>query len=65
MPTSYKETIFLPKTDFAMKADLANREPAQRKRWTEIDLYGLIRKARAAAPRPRDDTGRWPSRQAN
>ena len=33
--TNYKETLNLPKTGFAMKANLANREPAMIKRWED------------------------------
>jgi len=45
----YKKTINLPRTNFPMKADLIRREPEFRKKWEEMDLYGLIRKARAGA----------------
>lgn len=34
-----------------MKADLVRREPEFRKKWDEMDLYGLIRKARAGCPK--------------
>lgn len=47
----YKETLNLPKTEFAMKANLSVREPEQQKRWREQDLYGQIRRARAGAER--------------
>ncbi len=40
----YKDTLNLPKTDFPMKANLANREPETLKRWEEIDLYQKLRK---------------------
>ncbi len=40
----YKSTVFLPKTDFAMKAGLAQREPELLKYWQEIDLYNRLRK---------------------
>ena len=33
MSTDYKNTINLPKTDFAMKADLAKREPGMLAEW--------------------------------
>ena len=33
----------LPKTKFAMKANLVQREPECQKRWDKIDLYGKIR----------------------
>jgi len=39
----YKSSLNLPKTDFAMKADLPKREPVFLKAWLEKDLYRLIR----------------------
>jgi isoleucyl-tRNA synthetase len=35
----YKATLNLPRTEFPMKANLAQREPEILKRWTEIGLY--------------------------
>jgi isoleucyl-tRNA synthetase len=46
----YKDTINLPRTDFPMKASLANREPAMLQRWYELDLYGRIQSATADRP---------------
>jgi isoleucyl-tRNA synthetase len=43
----YKATLNLPKTDFAMRANLAQREPAMLKKWQQDNLYQHIRKARA------------------
>ncbi len=43
----YKDTVFLPKTDFPMKAGLANKEPAILERWQNIGLYEKLREARA------------------
>jgi len=45
MTKPYKETLNLPKTAFPMRANLVEREPAIRRRWEEMDLYGLIRRA--------------------
>ncbi|WP_370981547.1 isoleucine--tRNA ligase [Agaribacterium sp. ZY112] len=45
--TDYKQTLNLPKTSFAMKANLAQREPQMLKAWNEKKLYEKIRKARA------------------
>jgi len=45
--TDYKSTLNLPKTSFAMKANLAQREPQTLKRWYQEELYQQIRKARA------------------
>jgi isoleucyl-tRNA synthetase len=43
----YRSTVFLPRTDFPMKAGLPQKEPAIAARWLEQDLYGQLRKARA------------------
>jgi isoleucyl-tRNA synthetase len=42
----YRDTVFLPKTAFPMKAGLPQKEPAILARWKEVDLYGQLRKAR-------------------
>ena len=47
--SDYKHTLNLPDTDFPMRGNLAQREPAMLKHWNDIDLYGQIRKARAGA----------------
>ncbi|MDG1438999.1 MAG: class I tRNA ligase family protein, partial [Emcibacteraceae bacterium] len=44
MTKDYRDTIFLPKTDFPMKGNLPNREPVWMERWDHIDLYDKIRK---------------------
>jgi isoleucyl-tRNA synthetase len=46
---NYKATLNLPKTRFAMKANLVQREPASAKRWAAMDLYGKLREARKGA----------------
>jgi isoleucyl-tRNA synthetase len=46
----YKDTLNLPSTEFPMRADATKREPERLARWTEIDLYGQIAKARAGQP---------------
>ncbi|MBD2843284.1 isoleucine--tRNA ligase [Erythrobacter rubeus] len=43
----YKDTVFLPKTAFPMKAGLPQKEPGIEARWREIDLYAKLREARA------------------
>ena len=43
----YRPTVFLPKTDFPMKAGLPQKEPAILARWQSEDLYGQTRAARA------------------
>ncbi len=49
--TDYKSTLNLPATGFAMKANLAQREPETLARWQKQGLYQSIRKARAGAPK--------------
>ena len=46
----YKSTLNLPKTDFAMKANLAQAEPQTVKRWQDERLYDAVQEARAGAP---------------
>ncbi|MDZ4382679.1 MAG: isoleucine--tRNA ligase [Parvibaculum sp.] len=39
----YRDTLFLPKTDFPMKAGLPVREPEWLARWQKLDLYKRLR----------------------
>ncbi len=41
----YSETLFLPKTDFPMRAGLPQKEPEMLAHWQRIDLYGRLREA--------------------
>ncbi len=41
----YKQTLNLPKTDFPMKANLAQKEPEWLKHWESIHLYQKIRES--------------------
>ncbi|HWK41933.1 MAG TPA: isoleucine--tRNA ligase [Croceibacterium sp.] len=43
----YRDTVFLPKTDFPMKAGLPQKEPEILARWQAADLYRQVREARA------------------
>lgn len=43
MTNDYRNTVFLPRTDFPMKADLPRREPLTVARWDAIDLYRRLR----------------------
>ena len=43
MPTDYRPTVFLPKTQFPMRGDLPKREPAILGRWAAMDLYRRLR----------------------
>jgi isoleucyl-tRNA synthetase len=47
----YKDTLNLPRTDFAMKADLVTREPQRLEQWTAAGLYEKLQAARKDAPR--------------
>mgnify|MGYP000913214180 FL=1 len=42
----YRDTVFLPKTDFPMKAGLPQKEPGILARWLEIGLYDRLREQR-------------------
>ncbi len=44
--SDYKQTLNLPDTAFAMRANLAQREPQMLANWTQADLYGQIRAAK-------------------
>jgi isoleucyl-tRNA synthetase len=46
----WKKTLNLPKTEFAMRADLAKREPAWLERWASERQYERTLEARADAP---------------
>lgn len=43
MSTDYKSTLFLPRTDFPMKAGLPAKEPGLLERWETMDLFGRQR----------------------
>jgi isoleucyl-tRNA synthetase len=45
----YRDTVFLPKTDFPMKAGLPQKEPVILARWQEQRLYEELRNRRAGA----------------
>jgi isoleucyl-tRNA synthetase len=40
----YSKTLFLPQTEFPMRAGLPQREPEILARWNQIDLYGRLRR---------------------
>jgi isoleucyl-tRNA synthetase len=42
----FKDTVFLPKTDFPMKAGLPQKEPGILAKWQDMDLYRALREAR-------------------
>ncbi|MDE1155723.1 MAG: isoleucine--tRNA ligase [Acidobacteriaceae bacterium] len=49
-PKKLKDTLNLPKTEFAMKANLPQNEPSRLAGWEEAKLYEQIRQARAGSP---------------
>ena len=51
MSVDYKATVFLPKTDFPMRANLPEREPEILARWQEMDLFQRLRDGVARAGR--------------
>jgi isoleucyl-tRNA synthetase len=52
--TDYKSSVFLPKTDFPMRAGLAKKEPELLKRWADMKLFERLRRSRAAQVRAHD-----------
>lgn len=44
--SDYKDTLNLPKTDFPMRANLAQREPKMADYWREHSIYQAIRQSR-------------------
>ncbi|MDR2780018.1 MAG: isoleucine--tRNA ligase [Synergistaceae bacterium] len=47
----YKDTLFLPKTDFPMRANLSSREPGFLEFWDKSGIYGKLRDNRSDRPR--------------
>jgi len=46
----YKDTLFLPRTDFPMRAGLPRREPEWLARWQRIGIYQRLRASAAGRP---------------
>ena len=46
-PSDYSKTLYLPQTEFPMRAGLPQREPEILKSWNEIGLYDRLRQAAA------------------
>jgi isoleucyl-tRNA synthetase len=46
----YSATLFLPETNFPMRAGLPDREPVWLKRWEDMDIYGLQRQRAQGKP---------------
>ena len=51
MSVDYKPTVFLPKTEFPMRANLPTREPEMLQRWQEMGLYKRMRAASKGRPK--------------
>ena len=49
--TDYSKTLFLPQTDFPMRAGLPQREPELLARWRELGLYRRLRDAAKGRPK--------------
>ncbi|WP_445492632.1 isoleucine--tRNA ligase [Rhodopseudomonas sp. RCAM05734] len=49
--TDYSKTLYLPQTEFPMRAGLPQAEPKVLERWQEIDLYGSLRKQSKGKPK--------------
>jgi isoleucyl-tRNA synthetase len=47
----WRDTVFLPRTEFPMKAGLAAKEPGLLDRWANMGLYQRLRERRAGAER--------------
>jgi isoleucyl-tRNA synthetase len=47
---SYKDTLFLPQTQFPMRANLKEREPQILAAWKNLDLYHAMQRARKTEP---------------
>jgi len=47
----YRDTVFLPKTEFPMKAGLPQKEPGIQARWEAEKLYEQLRDARRGRPK--------------
>ena len=47
----YKSTLNLPETDFPMRGNLPNREPAQVEKWLSEELYQTVREHMAGRPK--------------
>ena len=47
----YSKTLYLPQTEFPMRAGLPEKEPALVKRWQDMDLYKRLRETAAGRPK--------------
>ncbi len=49
--TDYKSSVFLPKTDFPMRAGLPKKEPELLKRWADMKLWDRLREESKGRPK--------------
>ena len=49
--TDYKSSVFLPKTDFPMRAGLAKKEPELLQRWADMKLFDRLRAESKGRPK--------------
>ena len=47
----YASTLYLPQTDFPMRAGLPDAEPKWIEKWDSMDLYGTMRQASKGRPK--------------
>ena len=50
MATSFKDTLLMPKTEFPMRAGLAQKEPVLVQKWKDSNLYEKMKANRINAP---------------
>jgi isoleucyl-tRNA synthetase len=51
MARDYRDTVFLPKTEFPMRANLPAREPELVERWRRIDVWRRLRELSKGRPK--------------
>ena len=60
MATDYKDTLNLPETEFPMRGNLAEREPAMIEHWESIGIYEkMIEQMKRAGLDPTEDGFRY------
>ncbi|HUG63421.1 MAG TPA: class I tRNA ligase family protein, partial [Methylomirabilota bacterium] len=50
-PRDYADTLYLPKTEFPMRAGLPQKEPALIARWDQLKLFDRLRETSAGRPK--------------
>ena len=53
MPKDYGKTLNLPKTDFSMRANLPQREPATQEKWATENIYEKYHPYRKSIAKPK------------